>query len=151
MFFWWFVIFGVDEEIFCVCIYMVVVCCCFFGKNLKGGDCVFDFDEIFNCLCWFKCEFEFFEFDLVLFVGKFVIQQLLFVKKLVDVVGQQFFFDFYGQIVDVILFFYFLGVFIWYCIFFGVEFFEQVLELIVCYFIFVVIVVGFVLLLVFGD
>ena len=124
----WFATLGVDEETFRARIYMAAVCRCFPGKNPKGGDRVPDSDEILNCSRWLKRELELLEPDLVLPVGKLAIQQLLPVKKLADVVGQQLSLDLHGQTVDVIPLPHPSGASTWHRTSPGVELLQQALK-----------------------
>ena len=98
----WFGQIGLSEESFRSLVYMAAVCRCFPGKNPKGGDRVPDMIEIKNCAEWLKAENELLRPQLLLLVGKLAIAQVMPVKKLKDVVGQQHRIDFYGNVVDVI-------------------------------------------------
>ena len=98
----WFSSIGMEEEAFRQQIYMAAVCRCFPGKNPKGGDRVPDKDEIGNCSQWLQKEIEILQPELVIPVGKLAIAQYIEVKKLIDVIGQNFKVNIYGQQVDLI-------------------------------------------------
>lgn len=126
----WFGTLGVDEETFRARVYMAAVCRCFPGKNPNGGDRVPDAEEIENCSRWLEREVALLEPDLVLPVGKLAIQQLLPVKKLADVVGQQKTLDLWGRTVDLIPLPHPSGASTWHRTSPGIELLQQALELI---------------------
>lgn len=86
----WFASQGVNEETFRQSVYIASVCRCFPGKRPKGGDRVPDRDEIATCRKWLDAEFALLQPRLILLVGKLAISQFLTVKKLTDVIGQEF-------------------------------------------------------------
>lgn len=100
--FGWFSRFGLDEETFRDKIYMAAVCRCFPGKNPKGGDRVPSPDEVENCSRWLEREVEILQPELLLPIGKLAIQQVVEIKKLVDVVGQVVPIEMFGHPLDAI-------------------------------------------------
>lgn len=98
----WFNSIGVEEEVYRSHVYMAAVCRCFPGKNPKGGDRVPSKEEIERCLHWLKVEMDILEPELLIPIGKLAIEQLMPVKKLVDVIGQVHRISFLGHEVDVI-------------------------------------------------
>ena len=90
----WFASIGIEEEAFREQVYMAAVCRCFPGKNPKGsGDRVPDKVEIANCKQWIEREYEIMQPKLIIPIGKLAISQYLKLKKLDEVVGQQFVID----------------------------------------------------------
>jgi len=81
---------GVTEEAFRRSVYIASVCRCFPGKKPRGGDRVPDNTEIVNCRQWMEAEFALLQPQLIILVGKLAISQFLSLKKLTDVIGQQF-------------------------------------------------------------
>ena len=98
----WFDSIGVSEQKFREQVYMSAVCRCFPGKNPKGGDRVPSKSEIETCSQWINKEIELLQPKLIIPVGKLAISQYLEVKKLVDVIGQQFKQRVNGCYVDII-------------------------------------------------
>ncbi|MGB1311018.1 MAG: uracil-DNA glycosylase family protein [Leucothrix sp.] len=86
----WFASQGASETAFRRSVYIASVCRCFPGKKPKGGDRVPDREEITNCRPWMDAEFDLLQPELIILVGKLAISQFLTVKKLTDVIGQQF-------------------------------------------------------------
>jgi len=81
---------GISETQFRASVYIAAVCRCYPGKNPKGGDRVPDKTEIGNCASWLEAEIQILKPELVIPVGKLAIQQFIDLRKLVDVIGQQF-------------------------------------------------------------
>lgn len=98
----WFASQGVSESAFRHSVYIASVCRCFPGKKAKGGDRVPDRDEIASCRRWMDAEFELLQPRLIILVGKLAISQFLPVKKLTDVIGQQFEQEIAGQMCTLI-------------------------------------------------
>lgn len=98
----WFASQGVSEDTFRSSVYIASVCRCFPGKKLKGGDRIPDRDEIATCWKWMDAEFELLQPRLIILVGKLAISQFLTVKKLTDVIGQQFEQEIAGQMCSLI-------------------------------------------------
>ena len=86
----WFASEGVTEDAFRRSVYIASVCRCFPGKKPKSGDRVPDRDEIATCKQWMDAEFELLQPELIILVGKLAISQFLPLKKLTDVIGNQF-------------------------------------------------------------
>ncbi|MEM9405770.1 MAG: uracil-DNA glycosylase family protein [Acidobacteriota bacterium] len=126
----WFATLGVSEETFRSRIYMAAVCRCFPGKNPNGGDRVPDSQEILHCSRWLRSEVELLEPELLLPVCKLAIQQLLPVKRLADVVGQQFSLELFGRTLDVLPLPHPSGASTWHRTSPGIELLEQALALI---------------------
>ena len=98
----WFDSQGVGEDKFRRSVYIASVCRCFPGKKPKGGDRVPDRDEIKACRVWMDAEFELLKPKLIILVGKLAISQFLPVKKLTDVIGQEFEQEIAGQLCTLI-------------------------------------------------
>ena len=98
----WFKSQGVDEDNFRRSVYIASVCRCFPGKKPKGGDRVPDRDEIAACRVWMDAEFALLKPKLIILVGKLAISQFLPVKKLTDVIGQEFEQEIAGQMCTLI-------------------------------------------------
>lgn len=98
----WFDSQGVSEDKFRRSVYIASVCRCFPGKKPKGGDRVPDRDEIKACRVWMDAEFELLKPKLIILVGKLAISQFLPVKKLTDVIGQEFEQEIAGQLCTLI-------------------------------------------------
>ena len=93
----WFKSQGVEEDNFRRSVYIASVCRCFPGKKPKGGDRVPDRNEIAACRVWMDAEFALLKPKLIILVGKLAISQFLPVKKLTDVIGQEFEQEIAGQ------------------------------------------------------
>ena len=92
--FQWYASIGVEEATFRQHVYMAAVCRCFPGKNPKGsGDRVPHQQEIANCREWLEKEYQILQPKLIIPVGKLAISQYMPVKKLDQVIGQQFVID----------------------------------------------------------
>ena len=98
----WFDSQGVNEDKFRRSVYIASVCRCFPGKKPKGGDRVPDRDEITACRVWMDEEFALLKPKLIILVGKLAISQFLPVKKLTDVIGQEFEQEIAGQMCTLI-------------------------------------------------
>ncbi len=98
----WFDSQGVNEDKFRRSVYIASVCRCFPGKKPNGGDRVPDRDEITACRAWMDAEFELLKPKLIILVGKLAISQFLPVKKLTDVIGQEFEQEIAGQLCTLI-------------------------------------------------
>ena len=98
----WFKSQGVEEDNFRRSVYIASVCRCFPGKKPKGGDRVPDRDEIAACRVWMDAEFALLKPKLIILVGKLAISQFLPVKKLTDVIGQEFEQEIAGQMCTLI-------------------------------------------------
>jgi len=98
----WFSSMGVDEEQFRQRVYMSAVCRCFPGKNPKGGDRVPSRLEISTCSQWLNEEISILQPELIIPVGKLAINQFIPLKKLTEVIGQQFIKTVSGSLRDII-------------------------------------------------
>lgn len=88
--FHWFSRIGLEEDTFRSRVYMTAVCRCFPGKKPKGGDRVPSREEVATCRLWLDEELRLLRPKLVLPVGKLAIQQFMPVRKLDEVVGDQY-------------------------------------------------------------
>ena len=100
--FGWFARIGLDEAAFRHKVYMAAVCRCFPGKNPGGGDRVPNAEEIHNCSEWLVSEIQLLKPQLILPVGKLAIAQIMPVKKLDMVIGQNHRCRFHEHEVDII-------------------------------------------------
>jgi uracil-DNA glycosylase len=85
----WFTRIGMEEVYFRERVYMAAVCRCFPGKAPGGGDRVPNAIEIGNCSSWLAAEMALLQPRLIIPVGKLAIQQMMEVRKLADVIGQE--------------------------------------------------------------
>jgi len=98
----WFESLGVDEESYRSRVYMAAVCRCFPGKNPRGGDRVPSREEIANCRSWLEREFHLLQPKLVIPIGKLAINEIMPMKRLVEVVGHSFERELFGVATTVI-------------------------------------------------
>lgn len=85
----WFAPLGLDEAALRERVLISAVCRCFPGKNPKGGDRVPDRGEVASCRDWWRGELGLLRPRLIIPVGKLAIAQVMELKLLRDVIGQQ--------------------------------------------------------------
>jgi len=82
-------------------VFMTAVCRCFPGKG-KTGDRVPDRMEMKNCSKWLAAELNLVQPRLLILVGKLSISRVIPVKKLTEVIGQQYRVNYHGHICDAV-------------------------------------------------
>jgi uracil-DNA glycosylase len=101
--FGWFAGIGLEEQTFRTRVYMTAICRCFPGKNRGGGDRVPSRKEVANCARWWRGELRLLRPRLILPVGKLAISQLIDTRRLDDVVGKRWDYEYPdGETADLI-------------------------------------------------